>query len=185
LQQAGVVVQENRASFPRAFAVPDAITVSNPEAAINLLAHGPIQPRRQVVLEDPDAPPTAPPRPAITDGDRLGAPYGQVDVVEYRNEWVNLRASSDGGYLVLTDAYYPGWRAYLDGEETPVLRADYLFRAVALPPGRHLVQFRYQPESFEAGLAITRLTLALLGLALLVSLAPAARARRPGWLRTP
>lgn len=184
LQQAGVLVQENRASFPRAFAVPEAVVAPDAEAAMSLLAHGPLQPRRQVVLEAPGPAASSPAPSVAADGDRLGAPYGQVDVVEYRNEQVSLEASSDGGYLVLTDAYYPGWRAYVDGVETPIYRGDYLFRAVELPPGRHLVQFRYQPESFETGLAIARLTLALLGLALLVTLAPAAWARRPSWPRT-
>jgi uncharacterized membrane protein YfhO len=85
----------------------------------------------------------------------------------------------------LTDAYYPGWRAYLDGEQTPMYRADYLFRAVALPPGRHLVQFRYEPESLETGLAVARLAVALLALALLASLGPIARPPRSAWVRTP
>ena len=150
-----------------------------------LLAHGAIRPRRQVVLENPDQPLGSGSLPPPPVADRLGEPYGQVEVVEYRAETVSVQAATDGGYLVLTDAYYPGWRAYVDGEERPLYRADYMFRAVPIPSGRHLIQFRYRPESFETGLAMARLTLALLGLALLVTLAPIGRVRRPGWLRTP
>jgi hypothetical protein len=184
----GVLVQENLAAFPRAFAVQEAIVVPTAEAALSLLASGPIQPRRQVVLEHPDAPPVDSVGPAAATSlvaDRLGEPYGQVEVVEYRSDQVGVRVSTEGGYLVLTDAHYPGWRAYLDGEETPIYRADYLFRAVALPPGQHVVEFRYEPESLETGLSIARLTVALLALALLASLGPAIRSRATAWLRTP
>lgn len=181
-----VIVQENAAAFPRAFVAAEAIQVSSPEQALEYLAHGAIEPRRQVVLETGsarDEPP--PPRPErLPTGDRLGAPYGTVQVLQYDDATVTVRATTDGGYLVLTDAYYPGWRATVDGAEVPVLRADFLFRAAQLPAGTHLVQFRYQPASFETGLAISRLTLVLSALALFVSFAPGVRGHRPSWVRT-
>jgi uncharacterized membrane protein YfhO len=62
----------------------------------------------------------------------------------------------------LTDAHYPGWRALADSLETPIYRADLLFRAVYLPAGQHRVEFVYDPLSFKLGAAIS-LT-ALLGL---------------------
>jgi hypothetical protein len=54
-------------------------------------------------------------------------------------------------FLVLGDVHYPGWRARLDGRPTDILRADYLLRAVAVPAGRHEVEFTYEPESFRVG----------------------------------
>jgi hypothetical protein len=60
-----------------------------------------------------------------------------------------------GGFLVLTDPFYPGWRAYVNGDETPILRADYLFRAVALPPGTHTVRFVFAPWSLERGITLS------------------------------
>jgi hypothetical protein len=65
-------------------------------------------------------------------------------MIEYR---VN-----DPGWLVLTDTFYPGWNAYLDGKRVPIVRANYLFRAIAVPAGAHRVVFRYEPVSFYAGL---------------------------------
>jgi hypothetical protein len=178
-----VLVQENRAAFPRAFVVPEAVVARDANSALELLAHGALQPRRQVVLEREDLSRQTRARPRARQAPRtdpLGTPYGDAAIVDYRGEQVAVQAASDGGYLVLTDAYYPGWKAYVDGRETALLRADYLFRAVALPPGRHLVEFRYQPESFEAGLAITRLALLLATLVLLISFIPAGRIARPG-----
>ncbi|MBN1146803.1 MAG: YfhO family protein [Anaerolineales bacterium] len=62
------------------------------------------------------------------------------------------------GWLVLSDTWYPGWRAWVDGRATPVLRADYLFRAVPLEAGEHQVVFAYQPLSFWLGLALSLAT---------------------------
>jgi hypothetical protein len=56
--------------------------------------------------------------------------------------------------LVLRDQDFPGWQAYVDGVRAPLCRADYLFRAVPLAPGEHLVEFRYRPLSFGIGLSL-------------------------------
>jgi uncharacterized membrane protein YfhO len=59
------------------------------------------------------------------------------------------------GYLVLTDAYYPGWAATVDGQPTEIERADITFRAVKVPAGQHRVEMYYQPPSFAIGAAIS------------------------------
>ena len=55
------------------------------------------------------------------------------------------------GYLVLADTWYPGWRAYVDGVQSRLWRANYMFRAVAIPAGEHEVKIVYQPRSFLVG----------------------------------
>ena len=63
-----------------------------------------------------------------------------------------MRVTAEGpGYLLLTDAYYPGWVARVDGEPVDILRADLMFRAVALGPGTHAVEFVYEPVSVKGG----------------------------------
>jgi len=66
-----------------------------------------------------------------------------------------MRLSTTGpGYAVLADAYAPGWRATLDDRPVPILRADGLFRAVALPAGEHTVVMEYRPAEVVAGLVL-------------------------------
>jgi uncharacterized membrane protein YfhO len=55
--------------------------------------------------------------------------------------------------------YYPGWKAYVNGEEKAIRRANLFFRAVLLPAGNHRVEFRYEPRSFAIGLTISIATL--------------------------
>jgi hypothetical protein len=66
------------------------------------------------------------------------------------------------GLLVLDDNQLPGWTATLDGRPVPVHTTDYLFRGVAVPAGRHTVQFRYQPASWKIGWLISLAALAVL-----------------------
>ncbi|MEK7785296.1 MAG: YfhO family protein, partial [Chloroflexota bacterium] len=65
------------------------------------------------------------------------------------------------GYVVLSDTYYPGWRVFVDGEPQPLLRANYLFRAVAVPAGQHEVVFEYAPLSATVGLAVSIVSLVI------------------------
>ncbi len=85
----------------------------------------------------------------------------QVTVYETARVEVEVEMTAPG-YLVLTDAHYPGWRAWVDGEEVPIATADLLFRAVYLEPGRHRVVFAFHPRTLWIGAAITLTALLLL-----------------------
>ena len=67
------------------------------------------------------------------------------------------------GFLVLSETYYPGWRAQVDGHPVPVLRADGVLRAVYVPAGTHHVRFTFFPMSLQVGAAISAATLLLVG----------------------
>jgi uncharacterized membrane protein YfhO len=71
--------------------------------------------------------------------------------------------ASEDAWLVLRDTYFPGWRAYVGEREERIRRADYLFRAVPVPAGRHRVIFRYSPSSFGYGMAVSSVALILIG----------------------
>jgi uncharacterized membrane protein YfhO len=81
-------------------------------------------------------------------------------------------------YLVLNDAYYPGWQAWLDGKPVPIRRADYLMRAIQVPAGTHRLVFTYAPLSYLAGLVISVLSALAIAAVLLWSWKPWAVRRR-------
>lgn len=71
---------------------------------------------------------------------------GQARLVRYENGRVIVAASSArGGILVLNDVYHPWWRASIDGTPVSIMRANGIFRAVALPPGNHEIIFEFAP----------------------------------------
>jgi hypothetical protein len=77
-----------------------------------------------------------------------------VEMLSYRNKEVFLKATGPG-VLVLSDSWYPGWKAEVDGEAAEILRADLLFRGVRLGPGEHTVRFSYQPMLLNALIALS------------------------------
>ena len=70
---------------------------------------------------------------------------------------------------MLADAWFPGWTATLDDTPTPVLRANYLVRAVAVPAGRHEVVFSYDPPGYATGRTVSGVAWSVLGVALVLA----------------
>jgi hypothetical protein len=82
--------------------------------------------------------------------------HGKVKLLSYKANRFDLEYEADGdAFLYVSDTYYPGWRAYVDGKETKIYRADLAFRAIEAPKGRHTVVFKYVPMSFYIGLVLT------------------------------
>ena len=75
-------------------------------------------------------------------------------------------ASPEEGLLFVSDAYYPGWKAYVDGVESKILRANFAFRAVKVPQGQHEVRFVYRPDSFFKGVRLSGVSLVLAAIVL-------------------
>ena len=63
------------------------------------------------------------------------------------------------GFLFVSDQYYPGWQATVDGSAVPIHRANYAFRVVRVPEGESMVVFRYRPESLRIGAAVSGISL--------------------------
>ena len=148
----GFDVQRLPAALPRAYVVGQFHLATSPRAGLSYMARG-FPMRREVVLDEA---PTA----------SIG-PGGAAQIVRYEDEEVAVTlADSTGGILVLSDTYYPGWRAFVDGVERPILRANHVFRAVVVPAGSREVVFSYEPNSFRYGLLVSVAAAALwLGLA--------------------
>lgn len=82
----------------------------------------------------------------------------EIRVYEPLRVEIDVDSASDG-LLVLTDTHYPGWKAFVDGEPRPILRANYLFRGVQVAAGRRRVEFRFEPASVRTGGFVSALAL--------------------------
>lgn len=91
-----------------------------------------------------------------------------IRLISYLPNEINVNVNTDSSKLLfLSDTYYPGWKAYVDGKETKIYRADYAFRAAVVPAGRHIVKFLYDPLSFKLGYITSLLSAGLLAVLLL------------------
>jgi hypothetical protein len=129
--------------LPRAYAVEGAVVSREPDAYLRL-ADPAFDPLREVVLPEGAATTARP-------GFRADA-----RVVTRGMDRLSVAAELNrDGYVVLVEAYEPGWRATLDGRPAPVLRANVLFRAVPVPAGAHRLELRYRPGSALAGSVVS------------------------------
>jgi hypothetical protein len=143
------------ADFPLIARTPDAYVYENPRALPRVLFPGnarqadfttmiakggwpDFDPRRTVLLDRPIAPTEA----EAKDDAR------SVRIVSYRNTEIVVEARSErGGFVVLNDSWDDWWRVEIDGRPATLERANVAFRAVAVPPGEHLVRFVFRPFS--------------------------------------
>lgn len=162
-----VVIYENLDALPRAFVVEQARVVPDDETALALIDMPAFDPRSEVLLSTTESLPaegaesSAPssPTPAEIPLD------ARAEISLYSPRRVEIDVESDAaGYLVLLDSHYPGWRAEIDGRPVPIQRADVLFRAVAVDPGRHTVAFVYEPQLFKLGAVVSVVTLLVLAM---------------------
>ncbi|MCY1080202.1 YfhO family protein [Archangium lansingense] len=141
-------------ALPRAFVVHTARVAGDAETQAAFV--DPTQPLRRTAL--------------LAEGDPLESPDcegSSARVTEAGLSWVEVALEACGpGYLLLSDSYYPGWEATLDGAPVPVRRANAVMRAVHVPPGAHSVRFDYRPLSFRLGALLSALALGALVLAL-------------------
>jgi hypothetical protein len=146
----------NESAMPRAFLVHESRVLDGPDAVEALIRAHPESLKKSVIFERSSG--EAP----LVSIRRLGK-KDRVTVGRYEPNRVEIAAdASADGYLVLSDNYFPGWHAFLDGRETPVVLADYSFRAVRVPEGEHRVVFVYDPPSARAGLLVSLAVLAVL-----------------------
>jgi len=88
---------------------------------------------------------------------------GRASITSYQDDRVAIDTDApDRRLLVLTDVHYPGWTVDIDAAAATLYRANFAFRAVSVPAGRHRVVFSYQPASFHRGLELAACALVTL-----------------------
>ena len=88
-----------------------------------------------------------------------------IELVAYEPNYLKYEVNSEkGGTVVFSEIYYPGWQSTVDGEEVPHGRADYILRAMNIPAGKHVVEFRFDPKSLHLTETIAFVALGLLAL---------------------
>jgi len=126
--------------------VPCARTVPDDSQALNLIFSGQVDFWDEVVLENE--------YPGNEQPCNREASFLQIISENPNTVWIQTEASSPG-WVVLSDVWYVGWKAWVDGESVPVSRANYLFRAVQVPAGVHKIHFQYLPIWFYVGVLIS------------------------------
>ncbi|MCI0451644.1 MAG: YfhO family protein [Candidatus Latescibacteria bacterium] len=166
-------IYENRDAFPRAWVVGD-YAIATREQALEALAGGRVDLRRSVLL-------TKEPSPTPASGDSA-----EVTITRWGAREAAFAVELDRpGIVVVSEAYYPDWKATVDGAPAEILRANHAFRAVALPAGRHEVVMRYDASVLEKGATISIASVAAAVLAMISSwLAGARREKRLWWKRS-
>jgi hypothetical protein len=161
---------ENTRSLPEAYTVGSVQTVSAREDAIAAIEQPGFAFQTKAVFESAESfsglSNHAIDSPAANDevGARRLPDVASVRKVTRKSPSEVEIITGNGGEraLVLTDTYYPGWVASLDGKPVSIYRANGFFRGILLPPGEHHVQFKYSPISFQIGLALAGVMAAFL-----------------------
>ncbi len=161
----------NTQVLPRAFVVGGYALVTGPSEALGAIQAGNVDIRGEVLLE----------KVPMGNASWKNGYLGEAAITHYGNCSAVMNCKMDQpGFLFLSDSYYPGWHAWVDGVEKPILRADGVFRAVALEqPGNHQIRMEYRPVLLYVCSWIT------LGFWLLLALALGFRAHIRTWFVVP
>ncbi|OUC14460.1 MAG: hypothetical protein B0A82_11910 [Alkalinema sp. CACIAM 70d] len=156
-------IYENQQVLPRAWLVSKTVRLA-PSEIVNAiqtsrLPEGGVYEPEKVALVENAA--------AVFQGLDLGT-VGQVRVVQRAEAMLEVQTKAPSeAFLVLSDAYYPGWQATIDGKPTRIFQTNYIQRGVKVPAGEHVVRFEFHPLSFKIGVGITTAMLVAGGYGLL------------------
>lgn len=143
--QGSRLVYENNGSLPRAFFVDD-YQVMDGFQILQQIQQNAFDPSKTALLE------TSPGVQIDEPGEDATAQMSYFDI---HNIKYDINATGNN-LLVFSEIYYPaGWKAYIDGNETEILKVDYLFRGIIVPPGRHEVHMEFYPETYYTGKSIS------------------------------
>ncbi len=137
-------VYENPNAFPEAWVVHETIVEPSRKRLLALLDSPAVDPRRQALLGEPLSASLEP---------RLEAASEDVTFEAYTPDKLELKVHAGSrGLLVLSENFYPGWQATVNGTSAPIYKVDGALRGIVIPGGESQVVMRYTPRSVFAGL---------------------------------
>ena len=148
---------QNKEAMPRAFVIHEAVFSDNDSDVLIGLTNSSFDWKKTVILSGK--------------GSNIHFPStdSKVRIYDYKPNDIKIQVMSpQPGFLVLTDTYYPGWNAYINGTKVDIFRANYAFRAIKIDPGNHYIEFKYEPISVYLGGIISLISL-LIFLGILLS----------------
>ncbi len=149
----GSVVLENRTVLPKAWLVSDLRVIKDAKERLAYMAKTDFNPRFVALVEA---------EPPVQLNASPGLP--SVDVVKYQPNRIRLLTMADqSSLLVLGEKLYNWWFVTIDGENQPIVPVNHILRGVYLPPGKHTVEFRFDPLPFKIGKWLTLGSFALFG----------------------
>lgn len=141
-------IWEHKRAFPRAWVAPHARWFIDDQAMVSALFDQQTDLRQTVLLEGYDR-----------GQDQAGTSETSLpsaEITRYEPQHIELSVTTpSASYVVLTDTYFPGWYAFVDGKQTEIFRAYYTFRAVAVAAGSHTIRYVYDPFSFRFGIVVS------------------------------
>ena len=143
-EEAGVWIYERPGVLPRVWIVPQVEVIAD-EAVLARIHDPDFDPRATALVADD---------PSCSSGDS-----GEAAILRDEGNRLRVQTQGDGGLLILSEVAYPGWQATVDGIPTSIVRADYILRALCVPPGQRLVELTYEPQLPRIGLAISAASL--------------------------
>ena len=151
-----------RSCLPRAFIVPRAESVKR-DQVLEILTGADFDPRRLVLLEG------GPQGASREEGEDIQGSPGRAKILSYRPDEIIIQANAAApGYLFLSEIFYPGWKATVDGRQVRILRGNYLFRVIPIQEGDHRIRVYFDPWSVKIGVCIALLTLLAVCIALVM-----------------
>jgi uncharacterized membrane protein YfhO len=142
-------IYKNTKALPRAYLMGTAKTIYNHSLVLNELNSDQYDPKEYIIIEK--EPPAGHKNVPLSE---------EVDIGYYSPNRITLNVTLDKPmFLVLSEVYYPGWKAYDNGNETEIFRTDYILRSIWLDKGIHKIVFSYEPRSFQIGKTVSIITL--------------------------
>ncbi len=135
----------NENAYPRAFMVYDYRVIEDTAKLLTTMISNPEDLRNMVLF---DTLPEGLPKLRIQEE----KPQSNVNIIKYAMNSVLIDVTStQAGFLVMSDLYMKGWKVTIDGRESPIIRANYTYRAISITEGKHEVMFYYEPNSYFIG----------------------------------